>query len=284
MLAQRVVTAVVLLALLLAALAAPVAWPFQALTLLLVAAAGWEWGRLSGVGIAPALAGGAAIAAAGVAAIAIGWADRAPGIGWWLPAAAWIVCGTLALAAGPQAWQRAPRLLRWALGGMLLWAAWLAMAQARALGLPFLLSVFLLVWMADIAAYAGGRAFGRRKLAPSISPGKSWEGALSGLVGVGLLAAAWIWADGQLPWAGGSLYARLLDGLGMAGALIALALLVAMSVVGDLVESLVKRACGAKDSSRLLPGHGGVLDRIDALLPVFPLAVALAALAAGAGV
>lgn len=279
MLAQRVVTALVLLALLLPALFAPVAWPFQAFTLLLVAAAGWEWGRLCGVGFVPALAAGAAIAGTGVAAIALGWVDLAPGIGWWLPGAAWMVGGTLALAAGPHAWQRAPRLPRWLLGAVLLWAAWLAMAQARTLGLPFLLSVFLLVWMADIAAYAGGRAFGRRKLAPSISPGKSWEGAVSGLIGVVLLAAAWIWADGQLPWARGSLYARLLDGLGLAGALVALALLVAMSVVGDLCESLVKRACGAKDSSRLLPGHGGVLDRIDALLPVFPLAVALAALA-----
>ena len=279
MLAQRVVTALVLLALLLPALFAPVAWPFQAFTLLLVAAAGWEWGRLCGVGFVPALAAGAAIAGAGVAAIALGWVDLAPGIGWWLPGAAWMVGGTLALAAGPHAWQRAPRLPRWLLGAVLLWAAWLAMAQARTLGLPFLLSVFLLVWMADIAAYAGGRAFGRRKLAPSISPGKSWEGAVSGLIGVVLLAAAWIWADGQLPWARGSLYARLLDGLGLAGALVALALLVAMSVVGDLCESLVKRACGSKDSSRLLPGHGGMLDRIDALLPVFPLAVALAALA-----
>ncbi|MBI3157830.1 MAG: phosphatidate cytidylyltransferase [Burkholderiales bacterium] len=278
MLRQRVATALVLLALLLPALFAPVAWPLQAFTLLLVAAAGWEWGRLNGVAFAPALAGGAAIAAAGAAAIALGWADRVPGMGWWLPAAAWIVCGTLALAAGPQAWRHAPRLPRWSLGALLLWSAWLAMAQARALGLPFLLSIFVLVWMADIAAYAGGRAFGRRKLAPTISPGKSWEGAASGALGVALLALAWSWAARHWPWAHGSLFERLHEVLGAAGAALALGALVAMSVVGDLVESLVKRAVGAKDSSRLLPGHGGVLDRIDALLPVFPLAAALAAL------
>jgi phosphatidate cytidylyltransferase len=278
MLAQRVVTALVLLALLLPALFSAAAWPFQAFTLVLVAAAGWEWGRLNAIPFAAALAGGVLLGAAGVAAIALGWAGQPPALGWWLPAAAWIVCGTLALSAGPQAWSRLPRQLRWVLGGLLLWAAWLAMAQSRMLGINFLLSVFLLVWVADIAAYAGGRALGRRKLAPAISPGKTWEGAASGLVGVGLLALVWLQVDRAWSAEQASLYGHLHATLGGVGMALALALLVAMSVVGDLMESLVKRACGAKDSSRLLPGHGGVLDRIDALLPVFPLAAALASL------
>jgi phosphatidate cytidylyltransferase len=143
-----------------------------------------------------------------------------------------------------------------------------------------MLSVLCLVWMADVAAYFGGRAFGRRKLAPSISPGKSWEGVWSGMAGVVALAAFWIWLDGRFGVDGASVYGRLLRGGGVAGLLLALFALCGLGVVGDLIESLVKRAAGAKDSSRLLPGHGGVLDRVDALLPVLPAALALTTLAA----
>jgi phosphatidate cytidylyltransferase len=162
------------------------------------------------------------------------------------------------------------------LGLAAIWTAWLALSSAKATGINFILSIFCLVWVADIAAYFGGRAFGRRKLALAISPGKSWEGVWSGMVGVQLLALAWIQADRQ--WAGVdslSLFSVLLNRLGVPGLVLTLVFLSAMSVVGDLVESLVKRSAGAKDSSGLLPGHGGVLDRVDALLPVFPIAMAL---------
>jgi len=171
--------------------------------------------------------------------------------------------------AGWGVWPAALRLS----GGLLLFAcAWLALVQARQVGLEFLLSVLTLVWMADIAAYFGGKALGRRKLAPTVSPGKTWEGAISGAIGVLVLACIWVWADAQ-GWGGqGSLYARLWA-MGPLFALIGLVSLTSMSVVGDLVESLVKRSAGAKDSSQLLPGHGGVLDRIDALLPVLPLSM-----------
>jgi phosphatidate cytidylyltransferase len=154
-----------------------------------------------------------------------------------------------------------------------LWLAWLALAQSRAVGLNFVLSVLCLVWVADVAAYFGGRAFGRRKLAPTISPGKSWEGVYSGVAGVLLLAAGWLWLDRHLQLAP-SLFSRLHAAGGVAAVVAGSVVLAAMSVVGDLVESLVKRAAGAKDSSALLPGHGGVLDRVDALLPVFPIALA----------
>jgi phosphatidate cytidylyltransferase len=157
----------------------------------------------------------------------------------------------------------------------MLWSAWLALTQARATGINFLLSVLALVWMADVAAYFGGRAFGRRKLAPAISPGKSWEGVWSGMAGVLALSALWIAIDRHFAVDTPSLYTRLWQHAGLAGLVIALLALCALSVVGDLVESLVKRAAGAKDSSRLLPGHGGVLDRVDALLPVLPAAMAL---------
>jgi phosphatidate cytidylyltransferase len=129
--------------------------------------------------------------------------------------------------------------------------------------------------MADVAAYFGGKAFGRRKLAVAISPGKSWEGVWSGMVGVLLLSLFWVWLDGHAPVDGPSLYTRLYSTLGLLAMAPALLALCALSVVGDLIESLVKRAAGAKDSSRLLPGHGGVLDRVDALLPVLPAALAL---------
>ena len=139
--------------------------------------------------------------------------------------------------------------------------------------------LFRSVWAADIAAYFGGRAFGKRKLAPSISPGKSWEGVWSGMLGVLLLAAFWLLVvDRQLPVDSRSLYAQLIQHLGYVTAALALLFLSMMSVVGDLFESLVKRSAGAKDSSGLLPGHGGVLDRIDALLPVMPIALALVSL------
>jgi phosphatidate cytidylyltransferase len=149
------------------------------------------------------------------------------------------------------------------------------LAGARSSGINFILSVFCLVWAADIAAYFGGRAFGKRKLALSISPGKSWEGVWSGMLGVMLLAVLWLAIDrtGQVDSA--SLYTRLFKTHGTFGLVLVLIFLSAMSVVGDLVESLVKRSAGAKDSSGLLPGHGGVLDRVDALLPVFPLALAM---------
>jgi phosphatidate cytidylyltransferase len=159
------------------------------------------------------------------------------------------------------------------LGGLLLLAcAWLALIQAHAQGVTFLLSVLTLVWAADIAAYAGGRAFGRRKLAPNLSPGKSWEGVVSGILGVGLLACFWIWFDLNHPPGMLSLFGKLWSH-GWFWALMGVLFMTAASVVGDLLESLVKRGAGMKDSSQLLPGHGGILDRVDALLPVLPLAM-----------
>jgi phosphatidate cytidylyltransferase len=146
------------------------------------------------------------------------------------------------------------------------------------MGVNFLLSVLALVWVADIGAYFAGRAFGgrftRNKLAASISPGKSWEGVWGGMLGVLLLALFWRYADA----ANGALVPSFYTHLGQKGMvflLLSVLFMAAMSVVGDLIESLVKRSAGVKDSSALLPGHGGVLDRIDALLPTLPLAMML---------
>ena len=275
MLRQRVITALVLVSLLLASLVSSSRWPFALITLALMAAGGWEWGRLNQAASRVALTMGAAVAAGGLLALLGGWGEHAPTAVWWGASALWLAGGTVALRSGPALWPQLPRAARWGLGLVAMWAAWLAVAQARAISINFMLSVLCLVWMADIAAYFGGRAFGRRKLALSISPGKSWEGVWSGMVGVLALAAFWIWLDGLGAFDGPSLYSRLMQALGVVGMLLALLALCGLSVVGDLVESLVKRAAGAKDSSGLLPGHGGVLDRVDALLPVLPAALAL---------
>jgi phosphatidate cytidylyltransferase len=278
MLLQRVITALALVALLLASLMSTSRWPFALMTLALMAAAGWEWGRLNAAGALGALLMGAAVAGGGFLALVAGWSQDAPSPLWWMATALWLAGGALALRGGPAAWARVPGATRCGVGLLALWSAWLAIAHARVVGVNFMLSVLCLVWMADVAAYFGGRAWGRRKLAPTISPGKSWEGVGSGMAGVVALAAFWIWLDRHFDVDGASVYSSLLQSVGAAGLVLILLLLCALSVVGDLLESLVKRAAGRKDSSGLLPGHGGVLDRVDALLPVLPAALAFSSL------
>ncbi|MCY4754725.1 phosphatidate cytidylyltransferase [Pelomonas aquatica] len=278
MLKTRVITAVVLLAVLLPVLFQASPWPFAWVTVAMMGAAGWEWARLNGLPGTGAIAAGVALALACVWTLLIGGLNAPPAWLWSLASLVWVLGGAYALRAGPAGWPRIARGGRLALGALLLWGAWLAIVQAKVHGINFILSVFCLVWMADIAAYFCGRAFGRRKLAPAISPGKSWEGVWGGLAGVILLGFVWVHViDVRLAVDSPSLYTLLVQRHGVVS-LLALVFLAAMSVVGDLFESLVKRAVGAKDSSGLLPGHGGVLDRIDALLPVFPLALALISL------
>lgn len=278
MLKTRVITAALLLAVLLPVLFQASPWPFAWVSVAMMGAAGWEWSRLNGLPGTGAIAAGVALALACVWTLLIGGLHAPPAWLWSLASLVWVLGGAFALRAGPAGWPHIARGGRLALGALLLWGAWLAIVQAKVLGINFILSVFCLVWAADIAAYFGGRAFGRRKLAPAISPGKSWEGVWSGLLGVLLLGFLWVHViDVQLAVDSPSLYTLLVQRHGWVS-LLALVFLGAMSVVGDLFESLVKRAAGAKDSSNLLPGHGGVLDRIDALLPVFPLALALISL------
>ena len=285
MLLPRILTALVLLALLLPALFAASPAPFIALSVLFIAAAAWEWARLNGVaGVGAVLTG---VLCAGLCGLLWwGGAVQRPLLPlWWVVAASWVLGGGWLLARGVPGWPRLPRPLRWLLGLAVLLAAWLALAQARRMGVNFLLSVLVLVWAADSFAYFSGRALGGkltggRKLAPGISPGKSWEGVAGGMLGVLAVAALWMGWDSRHAMDSASLYTRLWQG-GAAWLVLGALFLSAMSVVGDLMESLVKRSAGQKDSSRLLPGHGGVLDRIDALLPTLPLALLLAALAGG---
>ena len=162
-----------------------------------------------------------------------------------------------------------------AAGWIVAWPAWLAFVVLRDTSPWLLLALAGLVWVADIAAYFAGKRFGRRKLAPAVSPGKTWEGVAGCMAGVAvygivlsIVAATW-----PTPISG------LFEPAAGIATILAMLGLVAVSIVGDLFESWMKRGAGLKDSSRLLPGHGGILDRIDALtstLPVAALALYLA--------
>ena len=285
MLKQRIITAIVLLLFLLPALFHTDTLYWRLITLLLIAAGGWEWGRLNGLGTYGSWLGGFGSLVACVMAWDLGLLARPQPLLWTLAGGAWVLASIALLKTGVAGWSQLPRALRLIGGWAALWLAWLAVVQAREIGITFLLSVLLLVWMADVAAYFAGKAWGgrfsRSKLAPTISPGKSWEGVWGGMVGVFVLALIWLALErsGVLPLP--SLYGHLLAQAGCLLLLLSILFLTAMSVVGDLVESLVKRSAGMKDSSGLLPGHGGVLDRVDALLPTLPLAMMLYTLLAG---
>ena len=281
MLKQRIITAVVLLAILLPALFYPSATPFACVMLVMIGAAAWEWGRLNGYGQRMSVFLGIEMVALCLLSWWLGLLEQRL-MGVWLAAsAAWVLGGALLLRGAVPGWPRIPRAVRLVGGLLALWVAWMAAVQARIWGINFLLSLLVLVWVADVFAYFAGRRFGlkftRNKLAPSISPGKSWEGVWGGMVGVLVLALAWVWADASAQATVASLYTRL-AARGWWLLLVGVLFLAVMSVVGDLVESLVKRSAGAKDSSNLLPGHGGVLDRVDALLSTLPIAMMLASL------
>lgn len=280
MLKQRVITALVLLAILLPALFAAQPQWFMAVALVLITLAAWEWGQLNGYTKKSSWL----IALDCLVLCALAWKFDLPyrslPMLWVVAGGAWVLLGAWLLHRGVTGWAAIHRWIR-TIGGVLLLAlAWLAVARARVLGINVLLSILVLVWGADVFAYFAGRRFGRRKLAPSISPGKSWEGVWGGMVGVLMISVVWIYLDqAGIGIAQSSLYTRL-AAQGWWLLVLAVLFMCAMSVVGDLVESLVKRSAGAKDSSQLLPGHGGVLDRVDALLPTMPLAVMLMALLA----
>ena len=278
MLKQRVITAVLLLAVLIPSVLYPSVIPFGVASLILIACGAWEWSRLNGFGHGVAVGHGVLFATACACLWVFGGLNLPLRMLWTVGGAFWVLAGAWLLSRGAARWKLLPQALR-LLGGLaVLLLAWLAVMQARAVGINYLLSVMVLVWVADIGAYFCGRTFGgklfKRKLAPSISPGKTWEGVLGGAAGVVLLAVLWISLEKNGNLASRSLYTVLADN-GRGYLVLCVLFLSAMSVVGDLVESLFKRLAGVKDSSGLLPGHGGILDRVDALLPTLPLALML---------
>jgi phosphatidate cytidylyltransferase len=273
MLRQRVLTALVLLALLLPALFSVATWPFTLFSTVLIGAAGWEWGRLNQAGWRAVPMAGFLVLACG-AALQTNWAHKSPSTLWWVVAGVWLLGGAWVLRAGALQWRKIPAVVRCAVGWFLLWAAWLALVQAKWMGTCLLLSIFAVAWSADIGAYFGGRRFGKHKLAASISPGKSWEGVVFGVICAVSVAGIWRLAETQGLISSPSFFTLIETRWGTWGLLLVTVYLVGTTVVGDLLESLVKRSAGAKDSSVLLPGHGGVLDRLDGLLPLFPMAMA----------
>lgn len=278
MLKQRIITALALLAVLLPALFADSPHPFLILSILMIGAGAWEWGNMNGMSPRQSMLSGVICIDLCAFAWWAGWTTHTDAWVWWLAGASWVGLTAWMLQRGVEAWSRWPRDLRWIVGLFMLWLAWLAMAQARTQSVQLLLSIFCVVWAADVFAYFCGKALGgriiRRKLAPAVSPGKSWEGAIGGMLGVFLLAWVWMQLEQTYQWPGQSLFTQMMSH-GMFLWTLSLVFLTTMSVVGDLVESLVKRSAGVKDSSNLLPGHGGVLDRLDALLPSLPIALML---------
>ena len=272
MLKTRVITAVALLLFLLALLALD-SYPMVVLACaLFFAAASWEALRLFGMARAPF---GAAVWSALFIYLAFNRAPPDPRVLFGLCSAIWLLRLTPALAIGlPPLQSVASRLLTGIYGIAILGCFFAMLTLYRHSGM-YLFSVLALVWIADIGAFFAGKAFGKHKLAPSISPGKSWEGAIGGWLAVLLCAGLSIVMSSAVPLLRDTFAVQLQVRAGWWICFAVLSLIAAASVVGDLFESQLKRRAGVKDSSQLLPGHGGVLDRIDALIPVLPLAVLL---------
>lgn len=268
MLKTRVITALVLLAILLPVFYSKSFIAFAGLSLLFFAAAMWECQRLfkkPGPIIMAALWTGV------LAYCYFNLDGFSQTLLFALSSAFWAFRLLPTLARGlPRNHDFSSGLLS-TLYGISIFACFIALAVFFRNSPMYLFSVMAIVWIADIAAYFSGKAFGKRKLAPSISPGKSWEGAIGGWICVMVLATA----TSFIPGLENTFTAQLLARKGWLIFVVAMTLLTSASVVGDLFESSLKRRVGMKDSSSLLPGHGGVLDRIDALIPVLPLAALL---------
>jgi phosphatidate cytidylyltransferase len=252
MLAARIVTAIVFGIALTAAILFASSPVMAGVFALLWLAGVWEW---AGFAKLP-LAGRAGYTIVFAAAMAAGWPwldDR--GLGALLVAAlAWWVFALVLVVRYPRSFS--PTFVAFA-GVVVLLPSWTLLVRLHrdgTLGAELVLTLLAIVWAADVGAYAAGRLLGRTKLAPAVSPGKTWEGVTGGLVAAGLaagMAASWL----DLP----------------VGRLVALGIVTALiSVLGDLTQSMFKRNVGLKDSGKLLPGHGGVLDRIDSLTAAVP--------------
>ncbi|MDT4820609.1 Phosphatidate cytidylyltransferase [compost metagenome] len=262
MLKQRIITALILLPIALGGFFLLDGAAFALFIAAVVTLGAWEWARLAGIEGRAGRLGYAALVAGLILLLYLA-RSGAPWLAggvllaallWWLLAIVLVV----GYPASSRYWMAMP--VRLSIGLLILLPAWqgLVLFKEWPLANWLIVAVMVLVWAADIGAYFSGKAFGRRKLAPRVSPGKSWEGLLGGLlfsllivVGVGLYRG---WAGSDFLW-------------GLFGA----AAVVLISVVGDLTESMFKRQSGVKDSSNLLPGHGGVLDRIDSLTAAIPV-------------
>ncbi len=268
MLKTRIITALILAPIAIGGIFFLPPLGFALFTGVIITVGAWEWANMSGIENA-----GGRVAYALATACILYVLLNVPFVAvLWLALFWWFICFLLVRSypAGSERWGSVPA--RTIMGLFVLVPAWVGLNHLRTGGFQFgdsannlllILYVFCVVWVADIGAYFAGRAFGKAKLAPRVSPGKSWAGVWGGLVAVGA-------------------FALLVSVLASAGVSQTLLLVVAslatglVSVLGDLLESMLKRYRGIKDSSQLLPGHGGIMDRIDSLtaaIPVFALII-----------
>ncbi|WP_419711762.1 phosphatidate cytidylyltransferase [Pseudomonas sp. NFX224] len=267
MLKQRIITALILLPIALCGFFLLEGTGFALFIGLVVTLGAWEWARLAGFDAQPMR-----IAYAAVVALMLLIMHILPGLSPWVLGASviwWGIATYLVLTYPRSSEHWASAACKLVIGLLILLPAWQGLVEIKKypLGNWLIMAVMVLVWGADIGAYFSGRAFGKRKLAPLVSPGKSWEGVYGGLV---LSLVITVLVGFFRDWT----VAELFKGL------IGAAVIVFISVVGDLTESMFKRQSGIKDSSNLLPGHGGVLDRIDSLtaaIPVFAVLLWMAA-------
>lgn len=259
MLKARILTAVVLFIGFTAALfeASNLLWAFITLAVTLIAV--WEWSNLIRLkksqmllNVLTALSIGLLVIFADKTSLSL-YIDEIGYIWLGLSSLFWLLFAPIILSTR----KLLPNKLGMAvLGLLLLIATWMALNGLKSISPKLLLSVLAVIWLADIAAYFAGKKFGHHKLAPEISPGKTWEGVAGAMFAVtayGLFLCDYMHISHWL--------------------IVGLWLIAILSVIGDLFESLLKRQAGKKDSSHLLPGHGGVLDRIDGLISTLPLAL-----------
>lgn len=267
MLKQRIITALILLPIALCGFFLLEGAGFALFIGLVVTLGAWEWARLAG--FAEQLP---RVVYAAVVALLLFLMYILPDVAPWVLGAAvlWWALATFLVLTYPRTsskWSSVACKL--VIGLLILLPAWQGLVYIKhmALGNWLIMAVMVLVWGADIGAYFSGRAFGKRKLAPAVSPGKSWEGVYGGLALTLLITLV---VGVMRDWGGKQILLALMGA----------AAVVLISVVGDLTESMFKRQAGIKDSSNLLPGHGGVLDRIDSLtaaIPVFAVLLWMAA-------
>lgn len=270
MLLPRVITAIVLLVILGLAIAmGPMT--FAGAMAIAFGAVLYEWLRMGGLGPVPALL---VAAVEMITQFSLYWAGALPRMQWFLllvngcVMVAWLVILVIELMHRTNGFKVSVPVCVWS-AVTFVPAAYLSLLYLYRVGdWVMVLSVFLIVWGADISAYFSGRAWGKHKMAPAISPNKTMEGAIGAYVIVIIFFMLTYWFCIQR-----NVFTNMVfDYIGFGWGVLILALLVALSIAGDLWESMLKRLCGIKDSSNLLPGHGGFFDRLDASLPVLPFA------------
>ena len=254
---NRLSTAVLLLAVFIPALFFAPAVLWALLIALVAGAAAFEWARISAF---PSFLPLMYAIGMGVLAVIIYLMPQQAGAMLVLYAMAAVFWGLVAPLWLAGRWHGTGFFVRALVGTLIILPTWAAIVALREHSPLLLLGVMALVWIADSAAYFAGRRFGRHKLAPGISPGKSWEGVAGAALALVLYASA---------------ISAAIHGLRVPGALLLAAALLYFSILGDLFESWMKRVAGVKDSGTLLPGHGGVLDRIDALCAALPIAAGI---------